>query len=253
MGTMSGCDGDELFDGTDGGYITAIHGVRVKEVVVDGENGVGIAVGAGFVCSRLEDEDSGRHGNARISDESRSAGESAGAAARCGLGCARLRGRVVCGGCCADSAARGRVVCGGSSARDRLRDAGSAARGCGGGSSAGARLRGLGCAMRARLRAAAGAARLRGLLRGRVGCGSSSARARLRGLLRGLGCAWAVRGRMRAARERLRAAGRLRVGGVVCALGVCAGMEMDGGDLVDVNGRLGYRWGHGCAWSTLPS
>ena len=175
MGTTSGCDGDELFDGTDGGYITAIHGVRVKEVVVDGENGVGIAVGAGFVCSRLEDEDSGRHGNARISDESRSAWESAGAAARCGLGCARLRGRVVCGGCCGGSAAR-----------------------------------------------CAGAGRLRELV-----------------------C------------ERLRAAGRLRVGGVVCALGVCAGvcagMEMDGGDLVDVNGRLGYRWGHGCAWSTLPS
>jgi hypothetical protein len=95
--------------------------------------------------------------------------------------------------------------------------------------------------MRARLRAAWG----------RVGCGGSSARARLRAA-RGRG-----RGRMRAARERLRAAGRLRVGGVGCALrvcaGVCAGMELDGGDLVDVNGRLGYRWGHGCAWSTLPS
>jgi hypothetical protein len=190
MGTTSGCDGDELFDGTDGGYITAIHGVRVKEVVVDGENGVGIAVGAGFVCSRLEDEDSGRHGNARISDESRSAGESAGAgaAARCRLGCA-LRG-------------------GGSAAV--LRGLGYALRG--GGSAAGAAARG-------RLRAARG--------RGR--------------------------GRMRAARERLRAAGRLRVGGFGCALRVCAGMELDGGDLVDVIGRLGYRWGHGCAWSTVPS
>ena len=76
MGTTSGWDGDELFDGTEGGYIAAIHSVRVKEVVVDGENGVGIAVGAGFVCSRLEDEDSGRHGNARLSeDESRSGKE----------------------------------------------------------------------------------------------------------------------------------------------------------------------------------
>jgi hypothetical protein len=63
MGTTSGWDGDELFGGTEGGYIAAIHGVRVKEVVGDGENGVGIAVGAGFVCSRLEDEDLGRHGN----------------------------------------------------------------------------------------------------------------------------------------------------------------------------------------------
>jgi hypothetical protein len=137
MGTTSGCDGDELFDGTDGGYITAIHGVRVKEVVVDGENGVGIAVGAGFVCSRLEDEDSGRHGNARISDESRSAGESAGAgsaarcagagaAARCGLGCA-LRG-------------------GGSAAGARLRGLGCALRVGGGG--VGCALRGSGCALR---------------------------------------------------------------------------------------------------------
>ena len=81
MGTTSGWDGDELFDGTEGGYIPAIHSVRVKEVVVDGENDVGIVVGAGFVCSRLEDEDSGRHGNAWLSEnESRSAG--AGAAAR---------------------------------------------------------------------------------------------------------------------------------------------------------------------------
>jgi hypothetical protein len=61
MGTTSGWDGDEIFDGTEGGYIAAIHGVRVKEVVVDGENGVGITVRVGFVCSRLEDEDLGRH------------------------------------------------------------------------------------------------------------------------------------------------------------------------------------------------
>jgi hypothetical protein len=144
MGTTSGWDGDELFDGTEGGYIAAIHGVRVKEVVVDGENGVGIAVGAGFVCSRLEDEDSGRHGNARISDESRSAGESAGAgaAARCaGAGSgARGRGRL-----------RDRL----RAARVRLRAAGSAARGRGRG-----RLR---AARRDRLRAARG--RGRGRLR----------------------------------------------------------------------------------------
>jgi hypothetical protein len=224
MGTTSGCDGDELFDGTEGGYIAAIHGVRVKEVVVDGENGVGIAVGAGFVCSRLEDEDSGRHGNARISDESRSAGESAGAAARCGLGCARLRGRVVCGGCCADSAARcagagrlwglvcagsaarcglgcarlrGRVVCGGSSARARLRDAGSAARGCGGGSSAGAaagagRLRELVCAG-----SAAGAA-----ARARLRVGGAGSDARCAGAAARCGSAARGRGRMRAGRLR---------------------------------------------------
>jgi hypothetical protein len=118
--------------------------------------------------------------------------------------------------------------------------------------------------MRARLRAAAGAGRLRGLV-----CAGSAARcglgcARLRGRLVCGGCCGgsaarcAGAGRLRElVYERLRAAGRLRVGGVVCALGVCvgvcAGMEMDGGDLVDVNGRLGYRWGHGCAWSTLPS
>jgi hypothetical protein len=105
MGTTSGWDGDELFDGTECGYIAAIHGMRVKEVVVDGENGVGIAIGAGFVCSRFEDEDSGHHGNARLSeDESRSAGKSAGAGAtaRCagagsaarGGGGGRLRGRL---------------------------------------------------------------------------------------------------------------------------------------------------------------
>ena len=132
MGTTSGWDGDELFGGTEGGYIAAIHGVRVKEVVGDGENGVGIAVGAGFVCSRLEDEDSGRHGNARISDESRSAGESAGggcamrARLRAAAGAARLRG-LLRGLCCA---LRG----GGSAAGARLRAAarcGSAARGRG--------------------------------------------------------------------------------------------------------------------------
>jgi hypothetical protein len=50
MGTTSKWDGDELLGGTEGGSITAIHGVRFGDWWMTGESGVGIAVGARFGC-----------------------------------------------------------------------------------------------------------------------------------------------------------------------------------------------------------
>jgi ribosomal protein S6E (S10) len=160
MGTTSGCDGDELFDGTEGGYIAAIHGVRVKEVVVDGENGVGIAVGAGFVYSRLKMRIRGAMG---------------------------MRGyrmsRAVRGN------RRGRVRLRAARGRGRLRDAGSAARCAGAG-----RLRGLLRGVGRALRGVGRALRVGG---GRVGCAlrGGGGGCALRGVgcaLRGSGCALRV-------------------------------------------------------------
>jgi hypothetical protein len=173
MGTTSGCDGDELFDGTEGGYIAAIHGVRVKEVVVDGENSVGIAFGAmgiqGAMGMRGYRMSRAARGNLRGRGRLRDAVS----AARC-AGAGQLRGRlrgVGCalreggGGCamrCRLRAARGRVGCGGGCAGSAARCAWGgvrlrAARGWG-------RLR----AARGRMRAAGSAARGRGRLRGRL-------------------------------------------------------------------------------------
>jgi hypothetical protein len=98
MGTTSGCDGDELFDGTEGGYIAAIHGVRVKEVVVDGENSVGIAFGAmgiqGAMGMRGYRMSRAARGNLRGRGRLRDAVS----AARC-AGAGRLRGRLRGVGC----------------------------------------------------------------------------------------------------------------------------------------------------------